>query len=518
MADENAVIGGGDYLTDVPYARTFIHLLSPSVLRLVAALNGVPAPPGDDFDYCELGSGSGDTTTTFAAAYPRARFVGVDFNAEHVAFARGLARRGGVENVRFVERDFEDLGREELPDFDFIGAHGVLSWISAEKRAALVAFARAKLKPGGLLYVSYNALPGWAAIEPLRRFLMEQTGGTPGTTLDRARRGLELARRLSDAGAVFFKNHPTAKSMLDVMQKAGLPYVAHEYFQKSWGPMYFTDVARMMADSDLHYVGQIPLHLNFRELTMAPGLAELGASITDRIAFESSKDFASNEFFRSDVYIKGKAAPSEATTRDFFERTPFGTLAPREQIQRELRLPYAALKFEGPLYDALIPEIAGGAASSADLASRPSLAAFGARRIGDALKTLTLAGQVVPMTPASRPQEVEGARRIPLAFNRLVIEQSLSRENPLVLASPVSGTGILLSILDVVCLRLWTEVPDAGRRDAWIRALVAESPLRLVVRDRRIDDAEQLVRAVSEEFERFRVHWPRKLEELGILG
>src|SRR5208283_3275735 len=101
-------------------------------------------------DYCELGSAHGDTTATLAAAYPRSRFVGVDLNAEHIASASRLSVEGQLENIRFLQRDFEDLPREPLPDFDFITAHGVLSWVGPVKRKAVIDFASAKLRPGGL--------------------------------------------------------------------------------------------------------------------------------------------------------------------------------------------------------------------------------------------------------------------------------------------------------------------------------------------------------------------------------
>src|SRR5580700_1215041 len=150
---------GTGYLTDVAYVRQFSKELSPALLRAAAALNGFAPPPAEELDYCDLGCGTGDTTNTLAAAHPRARFVGIDFNGRHVAFARDLADRGGLTNVRFLERDFGDLAGEALPDFDYVAAHGVMSWIAPETRAKVLDFAAARLKPGGILYVTYNALP-----------------------------------------------------------------------------------------------------------------------------------------------------------------------------------------------------------------------------------------------------------------------------------------------------------------------------------------------------------------------
>src|ERR1700722_16962742 len=111
-----------EYVTDVPYLRAFGRDLSPLMLRLVAALNGFPSPPGDDFDYCELGSAHGDTTATLAAAHPGGRFLGVDINPDHIASARQLAAEGELDNVRFLERDFEDLATDEIADLDFVTA------------------------------------------------------------------------------------------------------------------------------------------------------------------------------------------------------------------------------------------------------------------------------------------------------------------------------------------------------------------------------------------------------------
>src|SRR5580698_7347425 len=109
-----------EYVTDVTYVRSFEPDLSPARLRLVAALNGFTPPPADDFDYCELGSAHGDTTAALAAAYPSARFVGVDINPDHIASANRLSQRGELTNIRFLLQDFEELPRERLPGFDFI--------------------------------------------------------------------------------------------------------------------------------------------------------------------------------------------------------------------------------------------------------------------------------------------------------------------------------------------------------------------------------------------------------------
>jgi hypothetical protein len=50
------------------------------------------------------------------------------------------------------------VNRPDLPDFDYIGVHGICSWISRDNRQVLVDFVRRKFKVGGVMYISYNTL------------------------------------------------------------------------------------------------------------------------------------------------------------------------------------------------------------------------------------------------------------------------------------------------------------------------------------------------------------------------
>jgi SAM-dependent methyltransferase len=351
-----------EYANDVPYVRHFVGELSPARLRLAAALNGVSPPPALDFDYCELGCAHGDTLAALAAAYPEARFLGVDLSAAHVASAKRLARDGALENIGILERDFSALAHEDIGTFDYVVAHGVLSWVSPEKRRALLQLASARLKPGGLLYVSYNAMPGWASVEPLRQLLLfggahgaPRAAGAPDapdapgagdTSLERARRALEFARSMESAGAEYFAKNPAASEMLTTMTRAGLPYVVHEYLHEHWAPMYFARVAWEMAEHDLHFAGALPAHQNFRETALSEAQERLLEPVTDRVTFESLKDFAIHEFFRRDLFVKGSVPRSKGAMNAYLDSTAWGTLAKELPPERTVRLPHRAVSLD----------------------------------------------------------------------------------------------------------------------------------------------------------------------------
>src|SRR5215470_15203477 len=152
------------YVLDSSYADTFFQELSPAWLNYVRALSGVPARPLDSgFTYLELGAGFGHSTIVNAGAFPQGEFHACDFNPEHIEGGRRYASALGLNNIEFHESSFEQLLEKQLPQFDFIVLHGVYSWVSAESRAAVRRIVKEKLASGGLVYISYNCMPGWAS-------------------------------------------------------------------------------------------------------------------------------------------------------------------------------------------------------------------------------------------------------------------------------------------------------------------------------------------------------------------
>ena len=173
----------------------------------------IPPSTAAGFRYLELGCGLGRSLTTLAAANPQGEFVGVDVNPEHVAAAEREADAGGLANVRLVAADFATLP-DDLGEFDFITLHGVLSWVSPQVRESILAIARARLAPGGLLLVSYNAMPGWAHLQPIRGILRQYAALRTGDSVQRIRDALAYLVFIRDRHAKYFDDNPTSPGKL----------------------------------------------------------------------------------------------------------------------------------------------------------------------------------------------------------------------------------------------------------------------------------------------------------------
>src|SRR5215510_1186976 len=189
-----------DYVTDIPYLRDFKPMLAPAWLDHVALVAGVepPARP-DNFTWCDLGCGQGVTAAILAATHPTGEFHGIDAMAVHIDHARRLAADAMIQNAQFHAADFAAAIELELPQFDYIVAHGVYTWIDRGSQDALRRFIDRRLKPGGLVYLSYNAMPGWARDLPFQRLVRELGRMFPGDNAARFAAAAEVVRGLADA-------------------------------------------------------------------------------------------------------------------------------------------------------------------------------------------------------------------------------------------------------------------------------------------------------------------------------
>jgi len=138
------------------------------LIALASIIGGAAAsiPAGDDpVQLLELGCGLGYGAMAQAASNPSWRVTAVDFNPAHIAIAREWAAEAGLSNIAFLEADlsrWEDHpALRALPEMDFVTLHGVWSWVPKAAQDGIVRLLAQKVRPGGLVHVSYNTLPGW---------------------------------------------------------------------------------------------------------------------------------------------------------------------------------------------------------------------------------------------------------------------------------------------------------------------------------------------------------------------
>lgn len=295
--------GANGYRTDIDYIYSYHRELNPLRSRL-AILNAGLRPPAIDMA-CELGFGQGVSLAIHAAASP-VHWHGTDINPSHAGFARTLAAASGTE-VGIFSDSFVDFSDRDLPTFDCIGLHGVWSWISDGNRAAIVDFVRRRLKPGGVLYVGYNALPGWAAFSPLRHLLVEhanRTGSEGRTIADRITDALEFAERLLATEPAFVRDNPGILASFKALKDEDRHYLAHEYFNRDWRPMHFADIARQLAPTGVSYACAVDYSDHMDAMGLSAAQRSLIGEVHDTGLRETVRDMIANQRFRRDYWVR----------------------------------------------------------------------------------------------------------------------------------------------------------------------------------------------------------------------
>ena len=467
---------GQGYITDVAYTDYYYAQLAPVLLAYVAALNGFVPPSIRDFDYCELGCGNGLSLNLHAAANPGGRFIGIDLNPEHIAHARAFAEAGGLQNLRYLALGVAEAQGENLPQFDYIALHGVYAWVSDAVRAQIVRFIREKLKPGGVVMVSYNALPGWAGLAPLREMMLTYTAGMPGMhSLERARHGLAYLKFMADKNAAYFAQNPGAGRQLEDLLKQDLRYVAHEYCNEFWNPLYFSQVAREMMAAELMFCGSMPLEQNYVELCVPQELHELLKTALSRNTIESNKDFARNTRFRNDIYVRGApvAAPQTLDPSRFAEFA-FGLTLPGEAIKLQVSIGLVTVDLAGTVFPLIVQALAERARSVAELHALPELSGVSADQILGALQKLVVAQQALPFVRSSDPYPGPEARLGFSRYNEAALGRLMAVDTApqAHLASRYSGTSVRMGKHEALaCLALshaGSEGPVAWAQQ-WLR-------------------------------------------------
>ena len=251
--------------------------------------------------------------TLAAALYPHGDFLGLDLDPAHISAARQLAAEAGLDNLQFAQRDIaETAASEQHQSFDFIVCHGMWSWIPAQVRQRATQWIAQSLKPQGLAYIGYMSHPGGSVLATLQRLLREYAAGCTGDAAQRVQQALLFVRRLADAGAGLFAEHPGLAQQLTAMLAESPQHLAHEFLSGHWQPLHSAEVIEAFAADQIQWIGSATPIENIDALSVpANVLPLLHASATPTLA-ETVRDAACHQSLRRDLFQRQSVALSGA--------------------------------------------------------------------------------------------------------------------------------------------------------------------------------------------------------------
>ncbi len=450
------------YVTSVEYVTACYPDQAPIHLKLMALLQGVEPPmPRGRPAYCELGCGQGLTAILIALTNPDTDVHAIDFMPAQIARAKAMAADFGLDNVHFYEASFADLAEGKgpaLPGFDYVTMHGVYSWISRDNQKAIVKFLAEKLNPGGLTYTSYNALPGWSHGIPVQRLLLEYAGLARGPAEARVTEGFEFMRQLFEAKATHLVDNDLAQEQL-AKPPRNAAYLAHEYLNEYWRPLFFADVARDFAEAKLEYAGTArPIDV-LDQLSLSDEQRALIDRIPDPIVAETFRDYCRMRTFRADIHVKGarRLTPAQRETR--LAAVPLALTVGAADFRYDIDLPHKNVHLPDETFRPLVEALAEqGPTPLGALMRQPGYAGQPIQSMTGTIATLLMSRQVAAALPFDDAAALARCRRA----NRYFAERSMELETRqgVPVATPVLRNAHHLDSVDVIAVHLINNLAD----------------------------------------------------------
>ncbi|CAB3807412.1 hypothetical protein LMG28690_06797 [Paraburkholderia caffeinilytica] len=282
--------------------------------------------------------------------------------------------------------------------------HGIWSWISDENRVLIADFIRRKLNDGGVVYMSYNTQPGWAAMLPVRELMnchfqasarLNAHSGVPAETQARTHiaAALDFVKTVVATQPGYAVVNPQLDERVDALCKENTHYLAHEYFNRDWQPMTFSQVTSSLAASGLTYDCSADYRDHVDEINLNPAQCALLA------------------LPRASVLLTVRGALGEAT------------------------LPESSY---GPILDAL----------ASHQPARLAVIENSVRGVGITfpfiVKAVTLLAGAGVLLNVQDEAHVDLARPSSDRLNAAICEQALQHGDVQFLVSPVSGSGVFI--------------------------------------------------------------------------
>lgn len=425
MAPHDTTAGLSDsidgYVGNSLYPSSFHASFAPPNIDAMLAHVGIASPRGhgtrSPFTMVDIGCGDGIGLILNAAAHPEGHFIGIDGNPNHVARGAAMATEIGLDNIELHHQYFDAaLAAQAGGAADYVQCQGVLAWVSEANRGHVLDLAAHILKPGGVLAVGYNCLPGWTPMVAFQQMLWTLADGLPGTPTQRFETALEQLR----ATGIFEAGH---WEWIDEM-RGRLPtdYFAHEYLNRHWTPLWSGAVLEAAAERGLALAGQARPNRLRADFALKAAWRDTLSTIANPAARECALDLLTRNWFRTDLFVKQPYARLSATEQAKARMQGWWSAArPLGEASFEARTAAGTIRFDNDAAHAILRALENGPQPLTAVAD------IGEADLFNALDALFMAGEVVPVDPPADVPLTAATHAALLRLDAATINGAVSR-------------------------------------------------------------------------------------------
>lgn len=508
------------YMSQINYTTGYYRELSPNQC-VIPFLMANLAPPSTilnaKYNACELGFGMGLSLNIHAAAV-NAKWYATDFNPSHALFAQHLAEGTDPNKLLIADQAFQEFcQRDDLPEFDFIGLHGIFSWISDSNKQIIVDFIKRKLKVGGVLYISYNCLPGWSAHASLRHLLHHfyQIDDTQTNNVsEKVNSVITQVEALLSHSPSLLSQVPYIREHLNKIKQQNPQYVVHEFFNQHWQPMYFSEMAQILSEAKLEFACSSNYLDDCDLVLFSDEQKAYLANISDPILHQTAKDFILNTTFRRDFWVKGKRQLSFEQQEQIWRNLRIMLTKPREAVEQTIARKLSITL--NPAYlNGLLDILQDHQAHSVDsiieklgtLLSKPTLFQL--------LALLNARSDIELVLPEENTRQCQSECD---SLNLKILAQLFSSTQMNVLASPVTGAGVMLDDVELLFIDAHRRAIPTEKLEEEALTILTQANKLLVKNNQVLENVEETTQELSKRKEHFINNTKPILTSLGIIS
>ncbi|MDC0357208.1 class I SAM-dependent methyltransferase [Oligoflexia bacterium] len=274
-------------------------------LAVMARLFGMEPAPVNNCRVLEIGCSTGSNIIPQALAYPKSSFLGIDIAERQISVGQEQIKALAIDNIELQAADIAKV-KTRHKQFDYIICHGVFSWVASKVQEKILAFCRETLTPNGLVYLSYNCLPGWNVRGVIRASLVQADNLKLNSAerVQQARAAMALMQeQLVDEATMY------GLQLREELASCGLQsdaFVLHELLEEHCYPFYIKDLADKVGDYKLQYVCEShPSRMRFsRFAELLASKPVVNAAAMTRVDREQYLDILFPLSFRGSIFCR----------------------------------------------------------------------------------------------------------------------------------------------------------------------------------------------------------------------
>ncbi|MGO1758078.1 MAG: methyltransferase regulatory domain-containing protein, partial [Psychrobacter sp.] len=124
---------------------------------------------------------------------------------------------------------------------------------------------------------------------------------------------------------------------LDRISQQNVNYLAHEYFNRDWQPMYFSEMADWLSPTKTNFACSAVFLEDYNPSSYTGDQLAFINGLDDPMFAQSVKDFMHNKQFRRDYWVKGARKISTAKLEHNWHQLRFMMVFNTDKIKYEVK-------------------------------------------------------------------------------------------------------------------------------------------------------------------------------------